>query len=186
MPEFEEWSKKEGESKENGIEQISEKGQVRYALKRGRIPQVRNFTENGEAVAASIVDVEHDAIGARSRGGNVSDVSPIKKSTEIVEEAHVFLDKRPNSHLKAIRRKDEQKSKSKGGKIPTYSKVVKKHPIRGFQRKLLGFWKKILKIFCIKSKDFKSSNDEVLSQHGKKDKQFSRSRYQNSFSKKVK
>ncbi|MDR2776915.1 MAG: hypothetical protein LBB17_02635 [Puniceicoccales bacterium] len=171
MPEFEEWSKGEGESKENDAGQAPEKNQARYALKRGRIPQVRNFTENDEAavVGASIVDVEHDAIGVRSQGKPVADVSPIKKSTEIVEESgHVTPDKRSRSHQKTIRHENEQKTKFHGGKVQSHQthsrEAFEKCPSPKSRSKLFRFWKKFLKLFGIKSKDFESSEDRVWNQ----------------------
>ncbi|MDR1528464.1 MAG: hypothetical protein LBS22_02660 [Puniceicoccales bacterium] len=160
MPEFEEWSRGEGESKENDVGQAPEKNQARYALKRGRIPQVRNLTENDEVVAtgASIVDVEHDAIGVRSQGRPIADVSPIKKSTEIVEESgRTVSDKRFHSHQKTDRHGNE-KSKSHGGAI------VKECPSSKSGSKLFKFWKKFLKLFGIKSKDFEDAEGRVLNQ----------------------
>ncbi|MDR0741966.1 MAG: hypothetical protein LBE98_00685 [Puniceicoccales bacterium] len=168
MPEFEEWSRGEGESKENDVGQASEKGQARYSLKRGRIPQVRNFTENDEVAAAgaSIVDVEHDAIGVRSHGRPVTNIPPIKKSTEIVEESgHAMSNKRPHSHQKTIRHENEQKLKFHGGKAQTHSRgAFEKCPLPKSEGKLSRFWKKFLKFFGIKSKNFESSEDRVLNQ----------------------
>jgi hypothetical protein len=193
MPEFEEWSKGEGESKGNDVGQASEKNQARYALKRGRIPQVKNFTENGEAaVTASIVDVEHDAIGFRSQGRPVSDVPPVKKSTEIVEEiGDATSDRRFHSHQKTIRREDEQKPKFHGGKIQNHDRVTfEKHLSTKSEGKLSKFWKKILKFFGIKSKNFENVEGKVLNQKKryttKRTNNFRTQGTQNNFSKKVK
>ncbi|MDR2432348.1 MAG: hypothetical protein LBD34_01195 [Puniceicoccales bacterium] len=194
MPEFEEWSKGEGESKENDVGQASEKNQTRYALKRGRIPQVKNFTENGEAVpvTASIVDVEHDAIGARFQGRPISDVPPVKKSTEIVEESgHAASDKRPHIHQKRIRHEDEQKPKFHEEKTQAHNRVTfEKHPLAKSGGKLSKFWKKFLKFFGIKSKDSENAEGKVLNQKKrhmtKKTNNFHTRGTQNNFSKKAK
>ncbi|MDR2628949.1 MAG: hypothetical protein LBC30_03105 [Puniceicoccales bacterium] len=168
MPEFEEWSRGEGESKENDVGQSPEKNQAHYALKRGRIPQVRNFTENDEtaAVGASIVDVEHDAIGVRSHERPAVDVPPVKKSTEIVEESiHATSGRRSHSHQKTIRHENEQKSKFHEGKAQAHSReTFEKHPSSKSRSKLSRFWKKFLKLFGIKSKDFEGSEDRVWNQ----------------------
>ncbi|MDR2603562.1 MAG: hypothetical protein LBC11_03315 [Puniceicoccales bacterium] len=194
MPEFEEWSRGEGESKENDIGQVPEKNQARYALKRGRIPQVRNFTENGEAVpaSASVVDVEHDAIGTRSQGRPISDIPPIKKSTEIVEElGHAASDKSPQPHQKKIRYENEQKSKFCGGKVQTHDRVTfEKCPSTKSEGKLSKFWKKFLKFFGIKSKDPENAECKVLDQKKrhmtKRTNNFRTQGTQNNFSKKAK
>ncbi|MDR0693016.1 MAG: hypothetical protein LBF49_00370 [Puniceicoccales bacterium] len=191
MPEFEEWSREEGESKENDVGQASEKNQARYALKRGRIPQVKNFTENGEAaVTASIIDVEHDAIGARSQGRPVSNVPPVKKSTEIVEEVGdaTSSDRRSHSHQKTIRREHEQKSKFHGGKIQTHDRVIlEKHPPTKSEGKLAKFWKKFLKFFGIKSKTLENAEGNQNKRHtAKRTSNFRTQGTQNNFSKKAK
>ncbi|MDR1233290.1 MAG: hypothetical protein LBJ75_03465 [Puniceicoccales bacterium] len=168
MPEFEEWSQGEGESREIDDGQAPEKNQARYALKRGRIPQVRNFAENDEAVAvgASIVDVEHDAIGVRSQGRPVVDVPPIKKSTEIVEEPnHIASDKRSHSHQKTIRQENEQKPRFHGEKTKPHGRMMlEEHPSPKSEGKLLKFWKRFLKFFGIKSKDFEGKEGRALNQ----------------------
>ncbi|MDR1890881.1 MAG: hypothetical protein LBQ23_01695 [Puniceicoccales bacterium] len=198
MPEFEEWSeKKEAESKENSIEQTSERNQARYALKRGRIPQARSFGGNDEAVAvpANIVDVEYDAIGARSQGKSAPNVHPVKKSTEVVEEPEPTISGRQShSYTKTVRHGNAQKPKFHGEKTQSYSKIIpEKGPSTKCRHGLFKFWDKILKFFGIKSKDLENSKSEPLNhkkmKYNRKDKDSSRLQHQNrknNYSKKVK
>ncbi|MDR2779246.1 MAG: hypothetical protein LBB16_03100 [Puniceicoccales bacterium] len=194
MPEFEEWSeKREAKSRENSVGQIPDKNQARYALKRGRIPQTRNFSESDEIASANVVDVEHDAIGSRSKDEPVPPVpreSPIKKSTEIIEKIDpAILGKPSHSHSEIVGNKHGPKSK-----FQSYDKIIpEQQPSAKCRYKLLEFWKKLLKFFGVKSKNCKDSNNKVVDhtkiRHGQRSKGFSHSQYQsrkNNFHKKVK
>jgi hypothetical protein len=63
---------------------------VRYSLKRGRLPQMDRVANDARdhGKPAQIVDVAHDAIGARVEGSKIMPRNTVKKSTELVEDKH--------------------------------------------------------------------------------------------------
>ncbi|MDR1413570.1 MAG: hypothetical protein LBI56_01345 [Puniceicoccales bacterium] len=74
---------------ENGdIADSARRNQARYALKRGRLPQLNRSSEahNGHVPDVKIVDVARDAIGSRREGRESPRSAPVKKSTEVVQD----------------------------------------------------------------------------------------------------
>jgi hypothetical protein len=175
MPEFEEWPER-GKIDPSGsdIEKNHTAAPVRYSLKRGRLPQTKKFEEqeNFVTTTAKVVDVEHDAIGSRSRDKEGVRSSPVKKTTEIVKNSNVARENKQgrddmrHSHQKTpLNAKDhkfeDQKSRRKSWD-KKFSDLEESGPIEPKHNKplrKLGILDKILKFFGIGSKNHKKSDE---------------------------
>ncbi|MDR1432924.1 MAG: hypothetical protein LBI61_01100 [Puniceicoccales bacterium] len=143
------------------------KGQVRYALKRGRLPQIKKseIRRDADDVDVKAYDVAHDAIGSRAGRSEPAHGRAVKKSTEVVPllgEKIPIGQKRgrgdaerdaPKADRKFQRRAPEQFA-SRGEKRGDEGCGCK----RG---KFCSFLEKLLSIFGIKSKRCKGTQSEA-------------------------
>jgi hypothetical protein len=136
--------------------------QVRYALKRGRLPQPKKITGEAEnvAVPTDIVDVEHDAIGVRVEKGPSG---RIKKSTEVVGENEakpMFRDGPKQGEKRNVGNQRKPQSAANRGShapkqavpvrhheesLPSRSRSSNKNKLKGVLEKFLNFFRKNFK-----------------------------------------
>ncbi|MDR3144060.1 MAG: hypothetical protein LBT64_00985 [Puniceicoccales bacterium] len=138
----------------------SEKRRVRYSLKRGKLPLMEKKVTGGNTEnhgnAAQIVDVVHDAIGARVESSSVMRKNTVKKSTELVEDKHPRREhSRSDSQRGQLRGRQDAKPTSNANVATEnqHSCACPSGNCKCAKKFLGGLIGKILKFFGIKPKN---------------------------------